>query len=277
MPELPEVETVKRILAPQLCGRRVVKLTVVRPEVLAYPELAAFCRGVESAAVTGMGRRGKFLLVYLEGGAHMVIHLRMTGQLLVTPAADPLLPHTHVRFRLDDGSELRFADTRRFGRLWLIGKGEEDTVSGIQRLGVEPLGGGLTAAVLSNGLGKRRLSVKQGLLDQSVVAGIGNIYADEVLFAAGISPFRPAAELTGADWQRLAEKIPAVLEWAVASNVMTPEEYLAGEGKNYRSAYFRVYGREGEPCPRCGQSIRRARLAGRSSFYCPSCQGETGS
>lgn len=273
MPELPEVETVKRILSPQLCGRIVDGLTVNRPEVLAHPGAARVCAAVQSAAIVALGRRGKYLSIHLDGGDALIVHLRMTGQLLVTPADYPEKPHTHVVFHLDNGRELRFIDTRRFGRIWLKGAQEEDTFTGIHKLGPEPFDAACCAAYLERVFGGRRLTVKQALLDQTVIAGIGNIYADETLFAAKLHPARSALSLRKAEWKRLAKTIPEVLAKAIADNETTADEYLAGEGKEYRNTPFlQVYGRVGKPCLRCGTAVESMRIAGRGSSYCPRCQ-----
>jgi formamidopyrimidine-DNA glycosylase (fpg) len=273
MPELPEVETVRRILEPQLRGRVVTGLDVHHPAVLAHPAPEAFRQAVRSTRIGELGRRGKFLLVRLDGGAALVIHLRMTGQLLLTPPDYPIKAHTHAVFRLDNGNELRFVDTRRFGRLWLLGAEEGDTLTGIHKLGPEPFDEAFGAAYLERTLGKRRIAVKQALLDQAAVAGIGNIYADESLFAANLHPLRPTDSIRRAEWKRLAAAIPQVLDKAIADNAMTPEEYLAGEGTEYRNTpFFQVYGRAGLACPRCGTVLERIKIAGRGSCYCPRCQ-----
>lgn len=275
MPELPEVETVKRILEPQLKGRMVTEVTLNRPDIIAHPSPEAFRQVVSGARIKGMGRRGKFLLVLLENGCTVIVHLRMTGQLLVAPPDLPKEKHTHVIIGMDDGMELRYVDARRFGRFWLIGDGEQDTYSGISRLGPEPFDPDLNSAYLQQKLKNRRRSIKECLLDQSVVAGIGNIYGDEILFAAGIYPGCPACSLTGAQWDKLTAAIPEILKKGIEDNHMTAEEYLAGQGKEYRNeSFFQVYGHGGDPCPRCKMPLEHMMLAGRSSCYCPRCQGE---
>lgn len=272
MPELPEVETVRRVLEPQLSGRRVVRAAAARPEVITRPAFSEFCRWIESSVIRGMGRRGKFLLVYLDNGATLILHLRMTGQLICVPEDFPLRRHTHVALSLDNGTELRFIDTRRFGRLWLVRPGEEDNFSGIGKLGPEPFDGAFCAGHLEKRLGGRAITVKQGLLDQSVVAGIGNIYADETLFEAKTHPRTPAREVTKQGWKKLAAAARRVLERAIAGNAVTAEEYLAYEGGDYKHNDFFVYGRERGQCRACGTAIERVKIGGRSSFYCPRCQ-----
>lgn len=184
MPELPEVEAVKRVLEPQLQGRRIENVIVRRPEVAAHPAADAFCSRLAGQTISGMARRGKFLMITLVSGDHIVLHLRMTGCLLLTPADRPEEKHTHIVFQLNDGRELRFSDTRRFGRFWLLKDNETDLYSGIDQLGKEPFDPAFSAEYLNAHFGKRKRAIKECLLEQSVIAGIGNIYSDEILFAA---------------------------------------------------------------------------------------------
>ncbi len=273
MPELPEVETIKRVLEPQISGLQIGSVDVDRPEVIAHPMAAAFCRMVAGQVIGGMGRRGKFLQIRLESGDTVVLHLRMTGSLLLTPSNYPAEKHTHATFHLSGGHDLRFIDTRRFGRFWLIHAGEDDTYSGAGKLGPEPFDASLSVEYLRASLGRRRRPIKDCLLDQSVVAGVGNIYSDEILFTAKVRPGRPACSLTDREWQRLADAIPERLAYFVEKNVITPEEYLAGKGQDYRNTPFlQVYGRAGKPCPTCGKTLCRIVVAGRSSVFCPRCQ-----
>lgn len=275
MPELPEVETVRRILQPQLAGRQITRLTLNRPEIVKHPAPEAFAAAIEGAKITGMERRGKYLFILLGSGARIVLHLRMTGCLLATPPDYPQEKHTHLVFHLDNGNELRYIDPRRFGRFWLLRAGEEDTLSGAHKLGPEPFDEQINSSYLSSTLSTRKRAIKTCLLDQAVVAGVGNIYADEILFAAKIRPNRAANTLTAEEWEKLAETIPLILHRATEANSMTPEEYLAGKGQEYRNTpTFQVYGHAGEPCPLCGEALCRVVVAGRSSVYCPACQAE---
>ncbi len=276
MPELPEVETVRRVLEPQVRGRKIEKIVLNRLEVIAHPSAEEFERKVSGQRITGMGRRGKFLSIALDGKDTIWLHLRMTGQLLVTPPEFPKEKHTHLVFYLDDGQEIRFIDARRFGRFWLLQEGETDIFTGIEKLGPEPFAPILTGDWLQKRLGKRKKSIKECLLDQSILAGIGNIHGDEILFWARVAPGRMACSLEMKEWERLAVAIPAMLEKGIEDNRMTPEEYLAGKGKEYRNGPLLAYGREGQPCPRCSKTFCRIRLAGRSSTYCPACQNENG-
>lgn len=273
MPELPEVETIKRVIEPQIQGLVIENVTVKCPDVIAYPTADEFCRLLAGQTVSYMTRRGKFLVIQLNSGDRIILHLRMTGCLLLTPADCPEEKHTHIIFSLNNGKELRFSDTRRFGRFWLLKNGEADTYSGIEKLGAEPLDGLLTAKYLKSLLGKRRKAVKECLIDQSMIAGIGNIYSDEILFAVGIYPARPADNLNMEEWERLAAAIPERISYFIGVNRITPEEYLETKGQDYRNTPFlQVFGQEGRPCPKCGETLCRIVVGGRSSVYCPVCQ-----
>lgn len=273
VPELPEIEAIKRVIEPQIKGFEIQRITVNRPEVIAHPAADEFCRRIIGQMFAGIERRGKFLILCMESGDRLVLHLRMTGCLLVTPPAYPEEKHTHLVFHLSDDRELRFSDTRRFGRFWLVRQGEADTYSGVEKLGVEPFDSGFSGEYLSACLGKRKKAIKECLLDQSVIAGIGNIYSDEILFAACIHPARPANTLTKEEWNRLASVILEQLAFFIEKNKTTPEKYLAAKGQDYRNTPFlQVYGHGGEPCPVCGKTLCRSVIGGRSSVYCPVCQ-----
>ncbi|MCD8154231.1 MAG: bifunctional DNA-formamidopyrimidine glycosylase/DNA-(apurinic or apyrimidinic site) lyase [Clostridiales bacterium] len=273
MPELPEIETVKRIIEPQIIGLTIKDIIVNRPEVVAYPNADIFIKALQNQVIKGVKRRGKFLTILLESGDLVTVHLRMTGCLLFTPPDYETEKHTHIILRMDSGWELRFVDVRRFGRFWYLRCGEEDTVTGIRNLGKEPFDRDFSAQYLADRLGNRKKPVKECLMDQKVIAGIGNIYADEILFKSCISPRRPANTLTEQEWKTLAEEIPKQLKYFIEKNRMTPEEYLTEGGKNYRNTpYLRVYGKSGKSCPRCGEMLCRCVIGGRGSVYCPICQ-----
>ena len=273
MPELPEVEAIRRVIEPQIQGLAIEQIAVNRPEVVAHPTADEFCRCLTGQIFDSVARRGKYLVIMLKSGDRIVIHLRMTGCLLLTPGEYPEEKHTHIIFRLNNGKELRFSDTRRFGRFWLLPKGEADTYSGIEKLGKEPLAPDFTAEYLSARLGKRKKTIKECLMEQSAIAGIGNIYSDEILFMAKIYPARPANSLTAEEWNRLAEIIPERLSFFIQKNEISPEAYLETKGQDYRNTLFlQAYGREGEPCQICGMALCRIVIGGRSSTYCPRCQ-----
>ena len=273
MPELPEVETIRRVLEPQLKGRAISHITANRTDIIAYPAAEQFCEAIKDQTIAAMDRRGKFLMILLESGDTIILHLRMTGCLLLTPQDYPQEKHTHIIFHLSDENQLRFSDTRRFGRFWFIKNRQSDTYSGISKLGPEPFDKSFNAEYLERKLGKRRRAIKDCLLDQSILAGIGNIYSDEILFQANVHPSRPANSLKQQEWERLAAIIPGCLSFFIEKNAITPEEYLKTKGQDYRNTPFlQVYGHSGEPCPVCGETLCRTVIGGRSSVYCPGCQ-----
>ena len=273
MPELPEVESVRVALEAPLRGRRIEGVRLPDERCAAHPAAEAFCDGLRGRAFSALGRRGKFLYAALDDGGKLVVHLRMTGRLLLAEAGEASAAHTRAAFLLDDGRELRFVDARRFGRLWLLRPGEEDTYTGMAGLGPEPDDPALDAAYLRGACGKSRRAVKSCLLDQSVVAGIGNIYSDEILHVARIRPDRPACSLSAEEWERLAEHIPRVMRFFTEKNLVTFEEYRQSAGLEYRNTpWLRVYGHAGEACDICGTALERRVIGGRGSVFCPNCQ-----
>lgn len=275
MPELPEVETMKQILEPQLRGLTIESILANRPEVIAHPSAGDFCRRLLGQTFSYMGRRGKYLIFHMENNSRILLHLRMTGCILLAPADYPEEKHTHLVFRLSGEKKLLFSDTRRFGRFWLFDEGEPDSYSGAEKLGLEPFSEGFTVSYLKSRLGNRKKAIKECLMDQSVIAGIGNIYSDEILFSAGIAPGCPAGRLKEEDWERLAVLIPERLSYFIEKDRLTPEEYLETKGKDYRNApYLQVYGQAGKPCPVCGGLLCKSTIGGRTSTFCPNCQKE---
>lgn len=273
MPEMPEVEVIRRILKPQISGKKIMDVQIGNAQVIACPDAETFCTTLTDQTISNMTRRGKFLTIHFENGDQLALHLRMTGQLLVMPANEPLEKHTHLIITLDNEYQIRYIDVRRFGRFWYLHEEESDVITGQDKLGLEPFDQQLTANFLKAKLGTRKKAIKEMLQDQSIIAGIGNIYSDEILFAAGIYPESKCMELTDEDWKSLSRTIPEIISWGIDTNDMTPEEYLAGKGKEYRNIpQLRVYGRAGKPCPVCQQMIEKIVIGGRSSCYCPSCQ-----
>lgn len=273
MPELPEIETIKSVIEPQIKGLTIDNITVNRSEVISHPTADEFCKAAMGQNISFMERRGKFLIIHLRNESRIILHLRMTGCLLVTPPDYPMEKHTHMIMQFSNGVELRFSDTRRFGRFWLIQFGEEDIYSGIGKLGLEPLSAECNAEYLQGKFAKRKKAIKECLLDQSVIAGIGNIYSDEILFRARINPARPANSLISEEWLRLAAKIPECLSYFIDKNRITPKDYLQTKGQDYRNTPFlQVYGHAGELCRNCGTMLVRTVIGGRSSVYCPKCQ-----
>ncbi|MCD8084701.1 MAG: DNA-formamidopyrimidine glycosylase [Clostridiales bacterium] len=273
MPELPEVETVRRVIEPQIKGLVIKEVIINRPEIVAHPDAELFRESLKNQVIREITRRGKFLTIWLESGDRISLHFRMTGRLLFTPPDFEMETHTHMILRMNQGWELRFVDTRRFGRFWYFKAGEADTATGIESLGKEPFDRDFSAQYLADRLEKRKKPIKECLMDQKVIAGIGNIYSDEILFESRLNPSRPANTLSDRDWETLADHIPEQLTYFIEKNRITPEEYLAGKGTDYRNTpYLRVYGRAGKPCPACGKLLCRRVIGGRGSVYCPNCQ-----
>lgn len=270
MPELPEVETVARDLRPLIVGRTLVGLTRSR-KALRQSWSKAWESKLVARRVEAVLRRGKWLLLELDGGAFLVVHLGMTGRFTVVPPAAPAEPHTHLVFRLDNAHELRFRDARRFGSVTYFADRPSWETFLATRLGPEPWD--LAAAAFREALRGTRRPIKAVLLDQTVVAGVGNIYADEACFAARLDPRRLGQLLRPAEADRLLQSVRAVLGRAIEMKGSTIRDYVGGAGGpgGYQDE-FRVYGRAGEPCPRCGTAIEVVRLAGRSTHFCPKCQ-----
>jgi formamidopyrimidine-DNA glycosylase len=267
MPELPEVETVSRALDARLKDRRVQGIECRFPGVY---EACSEVRPGWPRRILGARRRAKLVLLDLEGGLVLVTHLRMTGALTVGPVDAALEPHTHVRIRLDGDEEIRFVDPRRFGRVRLESPASLARSPFFASLGPEPLD--LDERELQSRLGGSRASLKAALLDQRRVAGIGNIYADEILYAAGIHPRQPANTVRPGEWEPLLESIQRILNSAIDRGGSTIRDYRSPDGAGSYQDQHRVFGRTDEPCPACGKRIRKIRLAGRGTHFCPGCQ-----
>lgn len=272
MPELPEVETVMRGLAARLEGRRIVRAELRRAD-LRFPAPARLAARLSGAGVIGFRRRAKYMLMRLSGGDSLLIHLGMSGRMVIRPRGGPGQPHEHLLLETEDGWEVGFVDPRRFGALDLVATGDEERHRLLAGLGPEPLGRGFGAALLSAALAGRRTPIKAALLDQRVVAGLGNIYVSEALFRAGIAPTRPAFLVAGAPAARLAREIRATLREAIAAGGSSLRDYVQPSGElGYFQHAWRVYGRAGQPCRRCGGTVARLVQAGRSTFHCARCQ-----
>lgn len=271
MPELPEVETVVRDLRPLVVGARIDGVRVGRQKlrVAWKPQWAAM---VKSKRITAIRRRGKWIVVDIDAGSRLLIHLGMTGQLTAVSANDPRPDHLHLVFELEGARELRFRDVRRFGSARLLAD-EAALVETFRRakLGPEPFQ--LDAEYFRSVVRKANRSLKAILLDQRVVAGVGNIYADEACFRAGLHPGQRGIRLTTVEVDRLRESIEAVIGHAIEHRGSSIRDYIGGSG--LRGGFqdeFRVYGRTGQPCVTCGAGIHRLVIAGRSSHFCPACQ-----
>ncbi|HVA13189.1 MAG TPA: bifunctional DNA-formamidopyrimidine glycosylase/DNA-(apurinic or apyrimidinic site) lyase [Stellaceae bacterium] len=272
MPELPEVETVVRGLAHALTGKRLARLDLARPDLRSTipPGLAAQIAGKR---IERIARRAKYILIHLEDGGVVIVHLGMSGRLIIVPpgAATPRAKHDHAVFYIDDGSELRFNDARRFGLLDYAEEAQLAVHPRFRHLGPEPLSNAFNGPMLAASLHGKQTSIKAALLDQRVVAGIGNIYACEALYGAGLSPRRLARAVQGDRAERLATAIHDVLTRAIAAGGSSLRDYVQTSGElGYFQHHWAVYGKEGEPCPGCdcGSSIKRIVQGARSTFYC---------
>lgn len=271
MPELPEVETIRRSLAPVVRGRTIEHLEVLDPRWTMPLAPAALADVVCGRTVQALDRRGKYLCFVLTGEITLACHLRMTGNFLYD--ADPDVPYQRAVIRLDDGHELRYADVRRFGTAQLLVGGQEAERFFGARLGVEPLGDDLDGPLLRELSSGRRAPVKSFLLDQRNVAGIGNIYADEALFRAGVHPLRPAGALRPGQYDSLSGAIREALQAGLKAGGATIDDFRHPDGL-YGSFQdqFQVHRRGGEPCLRCGREIRKFTVGGRGTYACESCQ-----
>lgn len=274
MPELPEVETVVRGLRSLLIGRTLVDASVGWPRTIAEPKADEFASGIVGRRVDSVGRRGKYVVIGLDRG-YLLVHLMMSGQLQVVRAGEPVDKHVHLVLDLDDGQQLHFRDVRKFGRVYLVGDPAEVTA----RLGPEPLSDDFTLAEFRRLLSHRRGRLKPLLLNQQFLAGLGNIYADEALFAARLHPLRKADSLTPDEQERLYGAIRTVLRGAVEGRGTTLSDGGYTDAKGEMGTYqeqLAAYGQGGRPCLRCRSSIERIILGGRSAHYCPRCQQEKG-
>jgi len=273
VPELPEVETVRRQLEPVLVGRRFDRVEINDPRLVRPFEPVAVAADLEGERVAEVDRRGKYLIFRFESGRVLLVHLRMTGSFRHRRnGAGEDDPHRRAVVRLDDGSDVTYRDVRRFGT-WLLVEPDELDPYLADRLGEEPLLTGFTPARLARRLAGRRAPIKAALLDQRTLAGLGNIYVDEALWRARIHPKRPARDLDANDVRRLHGAIRRVLQTAIERRGSTLRDYSTPRGRRgSMQREFKVYGRENEPCDRCGTPIEKTRAGGRGTWYCPHCQ-----
>jgi formamidopyrimidine-DNA glycosylase len=278
MPELPEVETVMRGLRERLEGRIIVTAMAHRPD-LRWPLPAGLQKRLTGARITGFRRRGKYILMRLAGGDSVLLHLGMSGRMVLSPLRpNQQTPHEHLVLETDDGWRLGFVDPRRFGSVDLVPTRQEDAHKLLANLGPEPLESTFSAASLSAALAGKRTSIKAALLDQKVVAGLGNIYVCEALFRARLSPMRSAHTVPGTRAARLVPAIKDTLNEAVTAGGSSLRDYVQPDGElGYFQHAWKVYGREGDACERCPgrpacPAIRRITQSARSTFYCPRTQ-----
>ena len=270
MPELPEVETVRRGLALRMSGRQIVRAELRRPD-LRRPFPPDLAERLDGARIGELSRRGKYILIELDDSGTLLLHLGMSGRITAGAADAPAEKHDHVVLTLDDGTVVRFNDTRRFGTLDYIVRGKEAAHPLLAALGPEPLEPGFDGAYLARKLAGKLTPIKSALLDQKIVAGLGNIYVCEALYRAGISPRRLAATVAGIRAARLVAAVREVLDEAIAAGGSSLRDYVQANGElGYFQHRWAVYGKEGEPCPgcTCAEGVRRITQAGRSTFFC---------
>jgi formamidopyrimidine-DNA glycosylase len=270
VPELPEVETTRRGLLPHVVGRR-IRDVVVRNRNLRWPVPRDLARRLRGEEVLGIRRRGKYLVFDCREG-HLLVHLGMSGRLSLVSRDQPPRPHDHIDLQLEGPDSVRLTDPRRFGAmLWVRGPAERHAL--LRGLGLEPLEEGFDGAALQRLARGRRIAVKHFLMNGRLITGVGNIYASEALFRAGIHPLRSVARISRPRWDRLAMAVRETLERALEAGGTTLRDYASLEGRPGEfGTQCAVYGREGEPCVRCGTPIRALRQGQRSTFYCPGCQ-----
>ncbi|MFD1126091.1 DNA-formamidopyrimidine glycosylase [Lentilactobacillus raoultii] len=272
MPELPEVETVRRGLTELVAGSRIKTVDVLYPKMINLSS-SDFAHALQNQTIDGIDRRGKYLFIRIGNGLTIVSHLRMEGKYDVEPEGVPLSKHTHIVFHLADGRQLRYNDTRKFGRMNLVTTGQEMTVAGLKTIGPEPTEETLTLDYMRRIFGKSRKLIKPFLLDQSNIAGLGNIYADEVLWLSKIHPKQPVNTLSVTELKELRQNIIEEIKRAIAGHGTTVHSYSTayGEAGSFQNN-LNVYGREGQPCLRCGTPIEKIKLAQRGTHFCPTCQ-----
>jgi formamidopyrimidine-DNA glycosylase len=267
MPELPEVETIKNELAPWVVGQSFTQVVILDTELVCGGSAEEVRRGLIGQKVESLERRGKYLIFHLSNGRSLVIHLRMTGSLLLNPKE--VERYARAVFHLSNGHRFVFRDRRRLGLIWLV----DDANTVVGKLGPEPFDESFTPGILGQGLNRHRISVKAALLDQCIVAGIGNMYADEALFAARIHPLRKADALSPAEVRTLHNCIRSVLQAAIGSKGASVDTYVRPEGElGTAHSDFKVAHKGGEPCPVCGCTIERVPVQNRGTYFCPRCQ-----
>lgn len=272
MPELPEVETTRRGLEPHVVGRRITKVTVHRRD-LRTPIPTRFEKALKGAEILGVRRRAKYLLIDLNTGETLLVHLGMSGSLVVVSPDDYVRrTHNHIVIQLDSGNLVVFHDPRRFGVVEVIEKGGEATHASLKNLGPEPFSKEFSSAYLARQLARRKGPIKPVLMDQKLVVGVGNIYASEALHFCGILPSRPACEVVDKSAQ-IIKAIRATLQAAIDSGGSTLRDYVGAQNEGgYFQHHFQVYERDGEPCFSCSTMIEMGTHAGRSTYWCPQCQ-----
>ncbi|HPG41549.1 MAG TPA: bifunctional DNA-formamidopyrimidine glycosylase/DNA-(apurinic or apyrimidinic site) lyase [bacterium] len=273
MPELPEVETIRRGIEPVITGKKITAVHILETRLRRPVNEGDFEKWVTGQTITGVGRRSKYLLLNMSNGATLLIHLGMSGHLGLFAPDAPLDKHTHIIFDLENNIQVRYRDPRRFGLLEVAPPGAPAEYASLAGLGPEPLSAEFNGASLAEALAKSGRAIKVALLDMRVAAGVGNIYANEALFAAGIDPRRLCRDLSAAEFDALAAAVKATLSRAIAQGGTTLNDYRNALGEaGFFQLELAVYERDKQPCLKCGAVIERVVLGGRSSYFCPCCQ-----
>lgn len=272
MPELPEVETVKETLKQRLINTTISDTKVLYNNIIAYPDASTFVKNIKNKKIKDINRKGKFLIFDL-GDYCLLSHLRMEGKYFFKNKKDPINKHEHVIFTLDKDKELRYMDTRKFGKMYLIKKKELNTIGPLKELGLEPFDNNLTSRYLENKLKHKTLPIKTILLDQKIITGIGNIYADEILFLSKINPLKKANSLKKKELNNIIKYSKEVLQKAIAKGGTTIHSYTSVDGVTGKFQHeLLVHGHEKDPCPTCHNQIKKIKVGGRGTYYCPHCQ-----
>ncbi|MFW6035862.1 MAG: bifunctional DNA-formamidopyrimidine glycosylase/DNA-(apurinic or apyrimidinic site) lyase [Halothermotrichaceae bacterium] len=273
MPELPEVETIVIGLKNMVVNNIIKDVIIKETGLIAFPDPDTFKKALKGKKIRAIKRRGKYIIFNISDQKNLIIHLRMTGRLLVKPSNLEYNKHTHIIFKLDDAMDLRFNNVRKFGRLYLVEKGEYKEAGGLADLGPEPLAQKFTFKKFKELFINRSKNIKALLLDQTFLAGLGNIYTDEALFSAGINPMRTADSLNNNEKKKLYKAIKKVLKIGIKYGGTSFSDYVNASGeKGEFQDKLKVYQKEGHRCPECGSEIVKTRIAGRGTHYCPQCQ-----
>ncbi|SHK95845.1 DNA-(apurinic or apyrimidinic site) lyase [Selenomonas ruminantium] len=275
MPEMPEVEIIRRYLDTQVAGKKIMDLDIRLPRMIKWPDTEGFRALVTGRTIRMIARRGKYLLMELDNNNEVVFHLRMTGRLVYEPTGKTADEHARVIFQLQNGAALVYGDTRTLGTIHGLKPQERAMLKGLAEMGPEPLSPEFTPAYLVQAASQRKTAIKSFLLNQKYIGGIGNIYADEALFLAGIHPLRQSKSLSAEECRRLWESVNQVIAAGIEDGGTTFRDYQNGEGgKGSHQEHLYVYGRKGEPCRNCHTPIERITVGGRGTHFCPHCQEE---
>ena len=272
MPEMPEVEQVRKTLLPHIKGKTIKNIEIKLARLIKYPSSEEFIAGLTGKTILDVGRRGKYLVLKTGADQKLIVHLRMTGALMAQEAEKPAPPYAKIKFELTDGVTMWFTDIRTFGTLYLV-TNDDEYIEGYETLGPEPLSEGFTADYMRPVVAKSKKPIKTLILEQTFIAGLGNIYADECLALSGILPMRIANTLTDAEIDKLHDAINKVIAQGIANRGTTFRDYKDGEGnKGDNQNHLLVYGRKGQCCKMCGGELLGTKVGGRGTTYCPHCQ-----